>query len=238
VIRKNEPVVLNEAIASESTIKQLQECLAAVCTEGTAKKQFETAPYKAAGKTGTAKVNDGKYKYRDGVYQSAFAGYFPAEAPKYSIIVVVKNKPHAANYYGGSVAAPVFREIADHLYKYSQEQQPYQLPAIADSMLYTFNGMKKELQVIALQFGFNYADQLAGNWRRSYLKNNSVQPQSAEAREKLIPDVKGMGLKDALYVMETAGVKVKVTGKGRINNQSIAAGTPVAKGQEIMLYLY
>ncbi|HLO38492.1 MAG TPA: PASTA domain-containing protein, partial [Lacibacter sp.] len=157
--------------------------------------------------------------------------------PKYSIIVVVKNKPHAANYYGGSVAAPVFREIADHLYKYSQEQQPYQLPAIADSMLYTFNGMKKELQVIALQFGFNYADQLAGNWRRSYLKNNSVQPQSAEAREKLVPDVKGMGLKDALYVLETAGVKVKVNGKGRINNQSIAAGTPVAKGQEITLSL-
>jgi cell division protein FtsI (penicillin-binding protein 3) len=237
VIRKNEQVVLNEAIASESTIKQLQECLAAVCTEGTAKKQFETAPYKAAGKTGTAKVNDGKYKYRDGVYQSAFAGYFPAEAPKYSIIVVVKNKPHAANYYGGSVAAPVFREIADHLYKYSPEQQPYQLPAIADSMLYTFSGSKKEMKIISTQFGFSYADQLAGIWRRSFLKNNNVQPLAMQTKGELMPDVKGMGLKDALYVLETAGMKVQVSGKGKINNQSVAAGTPVAKGQEIVLYL-
>lgn len=237
VIRKNEPVVLNEAIASEATIKQLQECLAAVCTEGTARKQFETAPYKAAGKTGTAKVNDGKFKYRDGVYQSAFAGYFPADAPKYSIIVVVKNKPHAANYYGGSVAAPVFREIADHLYKYSiDKQQPLQLP-VQDSMLYTFAGMKKEVNTIATQFGFTYADQLAGHWRRSYLKNKTVQSQTVQTSNAVMPDVKGMGLKDALYVLETAGMKVQVTGKGRIVNTSVAAGSPVAKGQEIMLYL-
>ncbi len=238
LIRKNEPVVLNEEIASELTIKQLQECLAAVCTEGTAKKQFETAPYKAAGKTGTAKVNDGKYKYSDGVYQSAFAGYFPAVAAKYSIIVVVKNKPHAANYYGGSVAAPVFREIADHLYKYSQEeQQPYQVPAIADSMLYTFSGSKKEMKIISTQFGFSYADQLAGIWRRSFLKNNSVQPLAMQTKGEVMPDVKGMGLKDALYVLETAGMKVQASGKGKINNQSIVAGTPVAKGQEVVLYL-
>ncbi len=238
VIKTNEPVVLNEAIASESTIKQLQECLAAVCTEGTGKKQFETAVYKAAGKTGTAKVNDGKYKYSDGVYQSAFAGYFPAEAPKYSIIVVIKNKPHAANYYGGSVAAPVFREIADHLYKYSQEQQqPYQLQPLVDSMLYTFAGMKKEIQSISAQFGFSYTDQLVGNWRISFLKNKTMQSQVFNTAGAVMPDVKGMGLKDALYVLETAGMKVQVNGKGRINNQSVAAGLPVAKGQQIILSL-
>ncbi|MBK8088565.1 MAG: transpeptidase family protein [Chitinophagaceae bacterium] len=238
VIKTNEPVVLNEAIASESTIKQLQECLAAVCTEGTGKKQFETAVYKAAGKTGTAKVNDGKYKYSDGVYQSAFGGYFPAEALKYSIIVVIKNKPHAANYYGGSVAAPVFREIADHLYKYSQEQQqPYQLQPLVDSMLYTFAGMKKEIQSISAQFGFSYTDQLVGNWRISFLKNKTMQSQVFNTAGAVMPDVKGMGLKDALYVLETAGMKVQVNGKGRINNQSVAAGLPVAKGQQIILSL-
>ncbi len=238
IIRKNEPVVLNEEIASASTIQQLQECLAAVCTEGTGKKQFETAVYKAAGKTGTAKVNDGKYKYSDGVYQSAFAGYFPAEAPKYSIIVVIKNKPHAANYYGGSVAAPVFREIADHLYKYSQEKpMPLQLPAMADSMMYTFSGLKKEVQTLSANFGFSYTDQLVGNWRKSFLKNNTVQSQAVNTNEATMPDVKGMGLKDALYVLESAGMKVQISGKGKINNQSVAAGAPVAKGQQIVLYL-
>lgn len=238
VIKKNEPVVLNEAIGSEATIKQLQECLAAVCTDGTGKLAFATAPYKAAGKTGTAKVNDGKFKYSDGVYQSAFAGYFPAEAPKYSIIVVIKNKQHAANYYGSSVAAPVFREIADHLYKYSQEQQqPYQLQPLVDSMMYTFTGMKKEIQSISAQFGFNYTDQLVGNWRISFLKNKTMQSQVINTAAAVMPDVKGMGLKDALYVLETAGMKVQVNGRGRINNQSVAAGSPVAKGQQIILSL-
>ncbi len=238
VIKKNEPVVLNEAIGSESTIKQLQECLAAVCTDGTGKLAFATAPYKAAGKTGTAKVNDGKFKYSDGVYQSAFAGYFPAEAPKYSIIVVIKNKQHAANYYGSSVAAPVFREIADHLYKYSQEQQqPYQLQPLVDSMMYTFTGLKKEIQSISAQFGFNYTDQLVGNWRISFLKNKTMQSQVINTAGAKMPDVKGMGLKDALYVLETAGMKVQVNGRGRINNQSVAAGSPVAKGQQIILSL-
>lgn len=238
VVRKNEPVVLNDAIASESTIRQLQEVLAAVCTEGTAKKQFETAPYKASGKTGTAKVNDGTYKYRDGVYQSAFAGYFPSDAPKYSIIVVVKNRPRAANYYGGTVAAPVFREIADHLYKYSQEQQPFAMAKpYNDTMRYSLRGMKEEVKTIYTQFGFTYADQLAGNWRISYLKNKTVESQVVPVNEERMPDVKGMGLKDALYVLESAGMKVQVTGTGRINQQSIAAGSPVAKGQKITIYL-
>jgi cell division protein FtsI (penicillin-binding protein 3) len=238
VVRKNEPVVLNEEIASESTIKQLQEVLAAVCTEGTAKKQFETAPYRASGKTGTAKVNDGTYKYRDGVYQSAFAGYFPSDAPKYSIIVVVKNRPRAANYYGGTVAAPVFREIADHLYKYSQEQQPFTMvKPYNDTMRYSLRGMKEEVKTIYTQFGFSYADQLAGNWRISYLKNRTVESQAVPVSDERMPDVKGMGLKDALYVLESAGMKVEVTGTGRINQQSIAAGSPVAKGQKITIYL-
>ena len=151
---------------------------------------------------------------------------------------MVKNRPRAANYYGGTVAAPVFREIADHLYKYSQEQQPYTMAKpFADSMLYSFSGMKQEVQQISKQFGFSYTDQLVGNWRVSFLKNNTVQSQTYATNGKVMPNVKGMGLKDALYVLETAGMKVQVTGKGKINDQSIAAGAPVAKGQEIILYL-
>jgi cell division protein FtsI (penicillin-binding protein 3) len=237
-IKKNEPIVLNEHVCSESTVKQLQECLAATCIEGTGKNAFATALYKAAGKTGTAKVNDGKFKYSDGVYQSGFAGYFPAENPKYSMIVVIKNKPRIANYYGGTVAAPVFREIADHLYKYFIEQQePIHVPAVADSMLYTFSGLKKEVLTISSQFGYSYTDQLVGNWRKSFLKNNTLQSQTINTAGNIMPDVKGMGLKDALYVLETAGMKIQVSGKGKIFNQSVAAGSSVAKGQEITLYL-
>jgi cell division protein FtsI (penicillin-binding protein 3) len=237
VIQQKEPVVLNEKIGSDATIRQLQECLAAVCTAGTGKAVFAGTPYTVAGKTGTAKVNDGRFKYSDGVYQSTFAGYFPAEAPKYSIIITVKNKPHAAVYYGGAVAAPVFREIADHLYKYSiEQQQPYKLPVV-DSMLYTFSGMKKEVQALSSHLGFVYNDQLTGNWRMNVLKNNQVQSQIINTGGAAVPNVKGMGLKDALYVMESAGMKVKVTGRGRVNEQMPAAGATLNKGQQVILYL-
>ena len=236
VVQKNEPTVLNEQIGSASTIRQLQECLKEVCISGTGKLIFANSPYKVAGKTGTAKVNDGKFKYGDGVYQSAFAGYFPADNPKYSIIVVVKNKPHAANYYGGSVAAPVFREIADHLYKYSLEQQPFQI-SVQDSMLYTFGGMKKEIQSISNVFQFGYNDAFTGNWRTVALKNKTVQPQVYNTSSSVIPDLRGMGLKDALYVLENNGLSVQINGKGKVVGQSITAGSPVNKGQSIILYL-
>ena len=238
VVKRNQPEVLNNAIAGEQTIRQLQECLAAVCTEGTGRKPFENALYKAAGKTGTAKVNDGKFKYRDGVYQSAFAGYFPADKPRYSIIVVVKNRPRAANYYGGTVAAPVFREIADHLYKYIIElQPPLQLAPRIDSMMYTFGGFKTEVKQLANQFQFTWQDPFPGNWRMAALRNNQVQVQPVLAGSSVIPDVKGMGLKDALYVLETAGLRVQVQGKGKVTQQSLVAGTPVSKEQPIILYL-
>ena len=235
-VQKNEPTVLNEQIGSTATIQQLQECLKEVCISGTGKLIFANSPYKVAGKTGTAKVNDGKFKYGDGVYQSAFAGYFPADNPKYSIIVVVKNKPHAANYYGGSVAAPVFREIADHLYKYSLEQQPFQI-SVQDSMLYTFGGMKKEIQSISHAFQFGYNDAFTGNWRTVALKNKTLQPQVYNTSSSTIPDVRGMGLKDALYILENNGLTVQINGKGKVVGQSINAGSPVNKGQSIILYL-
>ena len=183
-------------------------------------------------------MNDGKFKYKDGVYQAAFAGYFPAENPKYSIIVVVKNKPHAGNYYGGSVAAPVFREVADHLYKYSVEQQaPNILPTGVDSMMYTFSGLKKELMSLSNQFNFRFSDANPGNWRTAQLKNGGVQVQTINPGSTAVPSLIGMGLKDALYVLESSGMKVQVNGKGKVMNQSIAAGTPVVKGQQIVLYL-
>lgn len=238
VVNKNNPDVLEQAIASPETIRQLQECLQAVCAEGTARRAFETALYKVAGKTGTAKVNDGKYKYSDGVYQSAFAGYFPAEAPRYSIIVVVKNKPHAANYYGGTVAAPVFREIADHLYKYIIQKAPSldfnQLP---DSMQYVFGGTKKELQTISKTLDINYKDTLSGTWRLGRIQKHEASVKLFSAGRDIVPDVRGMGLKDALQILESNGWNVSIVGRGKVFNQSVAAGLSGNKNQPIILYL-
>lgn len=117
-LKKNNPEVLDQAICSERTLNQLKESLIGVCGEegGTGFRLFNGSPYQVAGKTGTALVANGKRGYADHIYQSSFAGYFPANDPRYSIIVVIKNKPFAKQFYGASVAGPVFKEIADKLF--------------------------------------------------------------------------------------------------------------------------
>jgi len=239
MVRKQQPQVLNAAVCNTSTVAQLQECLKAVCSEGTGRAAFAGAPYTVAGKTGTAKVNDGRFRYSDRVYQSSFAGYFPADAPRYSIIVVIKNKPGSGNYYGGTVAAPVFREIADHLYKYGiDRQQPYQLPAQPDSMMYTFTGTKEEVEALSKTFQFGYQDGAqAGIWRTVGLRNLKTNVQAIPLSGKTVPDVRGMGLKDALFVLEQSGLAVRISGKGKVSQQSLAAGTTVSGKQTILLYL-
>lgn len=108
-----EPVVINEQIASNATIKKAKSLLEGVVIRGTGRRVFKNSPYRVAGKTGTAKISEGG-KYHK-IYNASFVGYFPADNPKYSCIVVI-NKPTAGKYYGGSVAAPAFKEIADKLY--------------------------------------------------------------------------------------------------------------------------
>ena len=100
----------------------------AVVTEGTAKAVFKDFPFPVAGKTGTAHVAGGNIKYHDGVYQASFAGYFPADNPEYTCIVVIKTKPHAAMHYGGQLAAPVFKEVATKLYAMYVQGKKTQLP--------------------------------------------------------------------------------------------------------------
>ncbi|MFT3948689.1 MAG: penicillin-binding protein [Agriterribacter sp.] len=234
-----EPQVLNEKICSDQTLHQLQECLAAVCTDGTAKKVFKTAVYNAAGKTGTAKVNDGNFKYTDAVYQSSFAGYFPAEKPKYSCIVVIKNKPRSAQYLGGVVAAPVFREIADKLYAGDIEDMPVYIAKNAtDSIKYKWSGYSSDTKNILKEMNISFIDSAArDDWGYVYNDNNIPGIKALAVNEKQVPDVKGMGLKDALFLLENMNLKVQVKGKGKIVNQSLAAGQTIGKGQTITLQL-
>src|SRR5206468_1520105 len=115
-IHENQPQVIEETVCSNKTSKLLRECLEGVCTEGTGAELFKGSVYKVAGKTGTALMANGSRGYSDHIYQSTFAGYFPADHPQYSCIVVIRNKPFAQEYYGAKVAGPVFKEIADKLY--------------------------------------------------------------------------------------------------------------------------
>lgn len=240
VLRTIQPQVVNEKICSDETLRQLKECLEEVVISGTGKPVFQGVTYKVAGKTGTAKVNDGVYKYTDGVYQAAFTGYFPAENPKYSCIVVIKNKPHAANYYGGAVAGTVFREISDKLYVLNL-QQPNNLAAQKrDSSFYRFVGMKNDVQQVSQPFNIPFNNSGNALWLsvvNDSIDNRMWRMNAIADAGKVVPDVKGYGLKDAINLLENKGLKVVIKGRGKVIAQSILPGTTVNKGQQIIIQL-
>jgi cell division protein FtsI (penicillin-binding protein 3) len=237
-----QPRVIEEAICSESTLKQLQECLDAVCNEegGTGYVLFKNSPYHVAGKTGTALVANGKRGYSDHIYQSSFAGYFPSKNPKYSIIVVIKNKPFAKKYYGASVAGPVFKEISDKLFATLNdgERQRDSLKNIADSSYYLYAGAAADMKRVLTGLNMKYSDS-SGKSEYNIMAGMDNQPviTAKELAKNNMPDVKGMGLKDALFVLENRRIRVIAKGKGKVFAQSVSAGAPLSKGQTVVVEL-
>jgi cell division protein FtsI (penicillin-binding protein 3) len=239
MIKQYEPVIMDENIARPEVIKAAQESMEAVVTEGTGRIAFKDMPFAIAGKTGTAHVADGNIKYSAGVYQASFAGYFPANDPQYSCIVVIRTKPHAAIHYGGSLAGPVFKEVATKLYAmYVNPKSPNLYMAKKDSSAYFYTGTTTDIKNVLTTLNVTYKDSsVKGEWSNVFaadylpvIKNNSI-------RRQVMPNVKGMGLKDALYLLESMGVKVSVKGKGKVANQSIEPGSTLSKEMKVILEL-
>ena len=241
-LNKTEPEVLEENICSDRTIKLLRECLEGVLIEGTGK-DLNTPHYKIAGKTGTALVANGRHGYADRIYQSSFAGYFPADNPEYSCIVVIRNKPFARKFYGAMVAGPVFREVADKLVALTSQRNDGSLAPItnylkADSNDFYYAGSTKSLKAILSEVKIGYQDSTEhADWSRMYGGHDRTIINKQNISRKLIPNVKGMGLKDALYLMESMGIRVRTSGKGKVSNQSVSPGMPVQKNQIVTLEL-
>jgi cell division protein FtsI (penicillin-binding protein 3) len=233
--------VVDEKICSDETLRLLKECLEGVCIEGTAAKLFKGTPYKVAGKTGTALVANGKNGYSEQIYQASFAGYFPAENPQYTCLVVIVNKPHAVAHHGADVAGPVFKEIADRLYSTYIRQPATQMAQVtkADSSLYRYAGLRKELALIGSQLNLHLVDSTSRNtdWTIASGKNNQVILSSKSINAQSMPDIKGMVLKDVVYLCENMGLKVNARGKGKVMIQSVQPGQPIAKGQVIEVQL-
>ncbi|HEX3024566.1 MAG TPA: penicillin-binding transpeptidase domain-containing protein, partial [Chitinophagaceae bacterium] len=208
---------------------------------GTAKEIFKNSSYKVAGKTGTALVANDNKGYADEIFQSSFAGYFPANDPQYTILVVIKNKPHALNHYGASVAGPVFKEIADRLYLTYVRQNNYVNYSSnkKDSSSFNYVGSKDELKFLmkTMQLHYNDSTSLTSGWVNINGNKGNVVLINRKINANTMPLLKGMGLKDAVYLCENIGLKLIVKGKGKVEDQSIVAGTPIAKGQIINILL-
>ena len=242
VIDERQPYVTIDKICSDQTIKDLHTCLEGVCTEGTAAQLFKNSAYKVAGKTGTALVANGSKGYEDMIYQSSFAGYFPADNPQYTCVVVIKNKPHALRFYGAEVAGPVFKEIADRLYTtYVHPNNINYVSATVkpDSSIFSYVGLKQDIKQVvnAIKLPFKENDNNGEEVGSVEGTRNQVSFAERMIGNTSMPSLRGMGLKDVVVLCEGMGLKLKIKGKGKVSNQSISAGEAIARGQELTVEL-
>ncbi len=238
-VEEFEPEVLEQSIVSPQAIAAARESMEAVVTEGTAQNVFKDFPFPVAGKTGTAHFASGNIKYHHGYYLASFAGYFPANDPEYTCVVIVKTRPGALYHYGGQVAAPVFKEVATKLYAmYVQGKQNTKTEIVKDSMQRFYAGYTRDVKQVMQELQMEYKD-AAGTNTWSVMAADHTKPvvKPAAMGKKVVPDVRNMTLKDALYVLENNGVKVVAKGRGKVIVQDIQPGTPIKKGQTITLLL-
>lgn len=244
-IRNIEPEVLVEKICSDETLAQAKECLRAVVdsAHGTGHRILFDSAYSISGKTGTAvtALDNKGYNKGNKIYQASFIGFFPSEKPVYSMAVVIQNSRESKKIYGADVSGWVFKEISDRIYsRFLANIKMNTVPA-ADSLLYHSYGMKNDYQSIFsfMKIGYNDSAQ-GGYWRNMQMKNNAAHlnmPANSTAKSSTTPDVTGMGLKDALYMLENKGLVVEAQGRGKVLSQSLIAGSRFIKGQKISLLL-
>ena len=244
-VKSFKPQVLVDKICSDETLGKLKACLLAVVQydHGTGH-ALESNVYNFAGKTGTAvtAMDNRGYNKSDKIYQSAFIGYFPANNPKYTMAVVIQNGKESRLAYGGVVAGPVFREVADKIYAEKIGSEPLnKLPDETESGASKFYGLKTDLNDILNKFSYPSSDSATGgSWRSTVLYNGHAELNSdfnKVPQVNRVPDVTGLGLKDAVYLLENMGLKVEAKGRGKVIYQSIAQNTDFHKGQSINLEL-
>ncbi|MEL6141368.1 MAG: penicillin-binding transpeptidase domain-containing protein, partial [Bacteroidota bacterium] len=239
VLNNYKPTVVDEQIASRSTIEKLQMLLEGVVDRGSARK-LKTSRYRFAGKTGTSQQNYGRRRRRK-EYQSSFAGYFPADNPRYSCIVVIYN-PRAGSYYGGEVSGPVFREIADMAYNAMIDiHEPLNQgprPALYTSQLPRNDaGYTEEMRTIFSHLNVN-TDSLPDTEMamvRGLDEGVVFDPFTPENQQ--YPNVRGMRLRDAIYVLENLGYTVHPEGVGRVVEQKWHRDGQGRRGKDVTLKL-
>jgi len=240
-VEEFKPNALNERICSDRTLAIARELLQGVVDSGTAR-NLHGADLRIAGKTGTAQIlRNGSYQQNGKSYQASFAGYFPADKPLYSCIVVV-NGPTMSGYYANVVAGPIFREIADKVYSNRLELQADRVLAAAKGPIapLSMSGRAADLRVAMAGLGVPFVQDGEGEWLSTESGDSIVtaRPRTiASEASGLVPNVLGMGLRDALYILENRGYRVRVQGAGMVKRQSISPGVRAAQGATILIEL-
>jgi cell division protein FtsI (penicillin-binding protein 3) len=232
-------VIIN-SIASRSTIKKTKAMMEGVVEHGTAT-NLKNSNYKIAGKTGTAQIARNNLGYRQGErmsYQASFVGYFPAENPLYSCIVVV-NAPSNGVYYGNIVAGSVFKEISDKVYatrffrdyRAESKEDKDKNPTAPEAG----NGLRSDINEVLGDLDVRYKRTSKEEWVATRESGDTIRLVGVNPEKGLVPDVRGMSLRDAVYLLENSGLRVRYSGKGRVLRQSPEHGARVYEGSVVSL---
>ncbi|MBN1133025.1 MAG: transpeptidase family protein [Bacteroidales bacterium] len=235
-VKKIETKVLNHSICSNETLSRIKIMLEGVVENGTAR-NLRNSHYQIAGKTGTAQIALDKQGYTEALYQASFVGYFPADKPKYSCIVVV-NAPSKSIYYGNLVAGPIFREITDRIYvrEYDLHRDAPEIASQKELAPYSKSGLSTDLINVFDHLGLESVHQNnQTNWVSTRSSEEGIILADRSIIPELVPNVRDMGLKDAIYLLENSGLKVIPNGRGTVRSQSLEPGTRIRKGDVIIL---
>jgi cell division protein FtsI (penicillin-binding protein 3) len=240
LVKRFGPEVLQSSICSRSTLRKARKVLEGVVEFGTAR-NLNNPQIKIAGKTGTNQIFNnkfGSYRTRGVVsYQASFAGYFPADDPQYSCIVVV-NSPSRNVYFGNVVAGPVFLEIAKKVYATATAMHPVvtEDKDAPPDLPFSKTGNRDELKQVLRQLDVPMENKrINAEWVTTEKKNEAVALNGRKIITGLVPNVVSMGAKDAIYLLENAGLRVRLIGRGSVRSQSINPGSPARKGDQIIL---
>jgi cell division protein FtsI (penicillin-binding protein 3) len=236
-IEEFKPIVINEKIASDKTLEQLQSMLEGVVLRGTAR-NIKNEHYAIAGKTGTAQIAQGVKGYNKTNYKASFCGYFPANDPKFSCIVVINN-PTSGNYYGNAVAAPVFKSISDRIFSSHVEMAENEIVNLkpGNPAIYYRAGNSKDFDFLYKNMQANAKIDVGSEYVIGLPTGDSVHYAPRNIKANVVPKLTGMTAKDAVYLLEDMGLNVKIVGSGFVTSQSLEAGTKVTKGKSITLKL-
>jgi len=235
-VKSFEKQVIKEKICSDITLAKVRECLEGVVENGTGK-NLQSANFKIGGKTGTAKIVMNNTGYGDD-YQASFIGYFPADKPKYSLSVVIAGPTR--QIYGAEVSGTVFTAIANKVYSSSPEYHPnYNQAQIPDgtSLPEVKSGNLKSTKIALDKIGIRHTEVGGSEYVAVARESGRLRLIPRSAGTTTVPDVVGMALNDAIYLLENAGLRVKVSGSGKVTDQSQRPGMQLIKGTAIELKL-
>ena len=239
VLKHFDEEVLKNSLCSRETLRKVKSMLEGVVLRGTAT-NLKNPSYSIAGKTGTAQIADKNKGYGHKVYQASFAGYFPADAPKYSCVVVINSPDKKKGFYGNQVAGPVFKTIADKVYAMTYAMHPpKQDEQICEIKVpISLNGNKNDLDIVFKELNVSTDDrEVYSDWVLTSRRDSIIKYKNRTISSHLVPNVKGMGLQDALYILENAGLIVNVSGFGSVKKQSLHPGSSFRSGNRIQIEL-